>query len=159
MNFRVFHVVLALLVVGIVGVLIRQHANPVADGMCTFVLQADSTAIFTGVIVVEVVLQCQVLIVVALATILKNCRAADAFQLLVGSIADDGTLHTLTDQGHPVARNTSQRFLPQVVVAVGYHDKQPLRVFVTISLIRLINGVQKTLGVTGFYDYHLLGST
>ena len=119
MNLGIEKVVLALLVVGIVGVLIGQHPHAVADGSHALVLQADGASVGLDVVVVEVVAQRQVLEVVVLAPVLEDGGLADAFYLSGRCIADDGALGALPHQRHLMTRDARQRRLAEVVVAVG----------------------------------------
>ena len=98
MNFRVLEVVLslALWVVAIVGVLVREHLHFLADGLGTTVLQADGTTSIFCIIIVVGVLQGKVLDIEVLTSVEDGGCYADTLYLWF--VDDDGLIHTLTNK-------------------------------------------------------------
>ena len=118
MNFRVLEVVLslALWVVAIVGVLVREHLHFLADGLCTTVLQADGTTGIFCIIIVVCVLQGKVLDIEVLASVKDGGCCADTLYLRL--VDDDGLVHAFTDKRDVVSADGSQYGLAEIVCAV-----------------------------------------
>ena len=95
-NLRIFPVELVV-GIGIIGVLIREHLDVLADGLSSLILQADSASASQSgtlcTIVVKSVLQCQVLHIESRAGVQQGCCSADTLDADVRSILDDSAFH------------------------------------------------------------------
>ena len=157
-NFGVLEVKLALVVVGVVGVLVGQQSHAVADGTGALVVQRGGASGSTGGIVVEGVLQGEVLKVVVGASVLDDGGLAESFVLEVGLVLDDGARHALSDEGDMMTGQSGEDTLAEVVEAVGNEDVELWGVLVSIKLVGLADDVEQALGVALLNDEDLLGA-
>ena len=83
--------------IGIIGILIREHLDVLADGPLSLILQADSASASQSgtlcTIVVESILQGQVLHIETRAGVQQGCCSTDTLDADVRSILDDGAFH------------------------------------------------------------------
>ena len=103
--------------VAVIGVLIREQFDILADGLGTLILQSYGTcATLSGIdssIVIERVLEGQIL-QIGVGDILRNQDSSggtDTFVAEVRCVADDRSFHGLTDDGDIVLGDLRQHFL------------------------------------------------
>ena len=152
MNLAIAKIELSVAVVAVVGVLIGEHGDVLANGIVTLVLQADgASGIFCGfaslgVIIWIVVLQRQVLQHQILAGVQQ--RGGHANTLGGRSVLDHYAVLALTLDGDVVASDGGECLLSQVVGAVRQIDGHHVRAARAVGSIECI---EEAAGITGKY--------
>ena len=108
--------------VAVVGVLVREHADVLLDGVGTLVLQADGTTCAARLVVFEGILDGEVLQIEVVGSVEQGSGGADALVLDSGSVDEDGALHRFADDRDVVARDLGQYEFAEVILAVGQED-------------------------------------